>query len=75
MPSGYFDLSFPRFSADLVGGRVVAPEVLVVAKVELDPATPRGSLSAFSENPSPARLDSAARASDATGPVDSLISL
>lgn len=41
----------------------------MLANVELEPDTPRASELRFSEKPS----DSAARASEATGPADSLM--
>lgn len=43
------------------------------AKVELEPFTPRGSLSRFEANPPPERVDSAARESEATAPAPSLM--
>lgn len=52
----------------------MAPEVLVLAKVELAPATPEGSELRFSLKPPPAREESAARESDATAPAPSRIS-
>ena len=42
------------------------------AKVEFEPDTPRGSLSLFSLNAPPERVDSAARESEATAPAPSL---
>ena len=52
----------------------MAPEVLVFAKVELEPDTPWGSLPLFSPNLPPARSESAARESEATAPAPSSIS-
>jgi hypothetical protein len=60
-----------RASASEVGSSRVAPEVLVFAKVEFEPKTPRGSLLGFEAKPPPARVESAARESAATAPVDS----
>lgn len=45
------------------------------AKVEFEPETPRGSLLGFEAKPPPARVESAARESLATAPVDSWIVL
>jgi hypothetical protein len=47
---------------------VVAPEVLVLLNVELEPDTLRGSLLGFWENAPPCRTDSPARESLATAP-------
>lgn len=58
-----------RASASEAGSRRLAPEVLVLANVELDPETPDASELRFSEN----APDSAARESEATGPAPSLI--
>lgn len=52
----------------------MAPEVLALANVELEPETPWGSLLRFSEKSPPALVDSAARESDATAPAPSRIS-
>lgn len=43
------------------------------AKFELEPETPWGSLPMLDANPPPARVESAARESLATAPVDSWI--
>jgi hypothetical protein len=61
-----------RLSEFGAGSRVSAPDVFVLANVELAPATPRGSLPRFSLK-SPARVDSVARLSDATAPALSFI--
>lgn len=45
--------------------------MFVFANVEFEPETPCGSLPLLSEKPPPARVDSAARESDATAPADS----
>jgi hypothetical protein len=63
----------PRDSESGAGSRRVAPDVLVLAKVEFDPATPWGSLSLFSLNFPPSRVESAARESDAMAPAPSSI--
>lgn len=70
-----YEFSELRDSASVVGASFFAPEVLEFANVELDPDTPSGSLFGFSEKPPPARSESAARASEATAPVPSWISL
>lgn len=69
-PEGEYSSSF-REEASLEGPRVVALEVSSLANVELAPFTANGSESRFSENPPPARVDSAARESEATGPAPS----
>lgn len=46
----------------------------MLAKVEDAPETPSGSLPRFEENSPPARVESAARESEATGPAFSSIS-
>lgn len=43
------------------------------ANVELEPFTPRGSLSRFEAKPPPERVLSAARESEATAPAPSLM--
>lgn len=63
---------FLRVSESGAGDRRLAAEVSVAAKVEFEPDTERGApLLAFLENLPPAAVDSAARESEATGPVDS----
>jgi hypothetical protein len=55
------------------GPRVSAPDVFVLANVELAPATPRGSLPRFWLKSPPARVESAATLSDAIAPAFSSI--
>lgn len=62
-----------RASASTAGFRRVAPEVLALAKVELEPETPWGSLPRFEAKPPSALVDSAASESLATGPAPSWI--
>jgi hypothetical protein len=62
-----------RLSEFGAGSRVSAPDMFVLANVELAPEAPRGSLPRFSLNQPPARVDSAARLSDATAPAFSSI--
>lgn len=52
---------------------MVAPEVSVVLKVDLEPDTERGSLLRLAEKPPPERADSAARESEAMGPGPSCL--
>ena len=62
-----------RSLADWAGLSVVAPEVSVLAKVELLPLTDWGFESLLSLKPPPELADSAARESDATAPAPSLM--
>ena len=62
-----------RDAASRAGGSVLAAEVSVLARVELLPLTGEGSASRFWLNSPPARVDSAARESEATMPAPSLI--
>ena len=62
-----------RSSLSSAGASVVAAEVSVLARVEELPLTARGSLSRFALKAPPARVDSAARESEATGPAPSVV--
>lgn len=57
----------------MADGSVVAPDVLVLFRVDLSPETPRGAAPRFSEYPPPVLVDSAARESLATGPEGSFM--
>lgn len=65
--------SSARAAASRAGGSVLAAEVSVLARVELLPLTGEGSASRFWLNSPPARVDSAARESEAIIPAPSLI--
>jgi hypothetical protein len=60
-----------RSVLDDAGGSSVAAEVSVVFHVEFDPEVPEGAASRFWAKPPSLRYDSAARESEATGPVPS----
>ena len=62
-----------RDSASRAGGILEAPDVPVLARVDLPPSTDRGALSLFSANFPPPRTDSAARESLATDPAPSSV--
>lgn len=87
-PSAYFSPAGPlmssgtawrlaasRSEAFAAGGRVVAPEVSVLLSVDEAPLTPRGVALSFSAKAPPDCTDSAARESEAMGPVGSCLRL
>ena len=64
-----------RSWASGAGARVVAAEVSVVLSVEELPETASGAASRFLLNSPPARVDSAARESEAMGPAASCLGI